>query len=202
MHPRLIQLLLALILAVPAPLLAQEANTTPSAVEPGPYVVDPSHTQVHFDVLHMGFSYYEGRFTNVSGDLDLRPADVSGSSVTIIVPVAAVSTTSAKLDDELKSADWLDAAKFPTMTFKSTAVKPNGEGEADVLGNLTLHGVTKPLTLHVKFVGSGINPLDKRYTAGFAISGTLKRSDFGVPRYVPMIGDDVDMEINGAFEKK
>ena len=184
------------------PLLAQDLNTTPSAVEAGAYVVDPNHTQVHFDVLHMGFSYYEGRFSNVSGQLDLKPADVPGSSVQITVPVDAVSTTSAKLDGELKSADWLDAGKFPTMTFKSTEVKPAGEGEADVVGDLTLHGVTKPLTLHVKLVGSGTNPLDHKYTAGFSVSGRLKRSDFGVTKYLPLIGDEVEMEINGAFEKK
>ena len=186
----------------PAPLLAQDVNTTPSAVEAGAYVVDPNHTQVHFDVLHMGFSYYEGRFSNVTGQLDLKPADVAGSSVQITVPVDTVSTTSPKLDGELKSADWLDAGKFPTMTFKSTEVKPTGEGEADVVGDLTLHGVTKPLTLHVKLVGSGTNPMDHKYTAGFSVSGKLKRSEFDVTKYLPLIGDDVEMEINGAFEKK
>ena len=194
--------LLALAILAPSHLLAQEANTKASSVETGPYVVDPSHTQVHFDVLHMGFSYYEGRFSGVSGALDLEPKDVPGSSVEINVPVDTVSTTSAKLDGELKGADWLDAGKFPTMTFKSTSVKPTGEDEADVAGDLTLHGVTKPLTLHVRFVGSGTNPLDGKYTAGFSISGTLKRSEFGVTKYVPLIGDEVEMEINGAFEKK
>ncbi len=194
--------LLGLALLSPAPLLAEEVNTTPSVVEAGAYVVDPSHTQVHFDVLHMGFSYYEGRFSNVSGELDLKPADLPGSSVQITVPIDAVSTTSAKLDGELKSADWLDAGKFATMTFKSNEVKPTGEGEADVMGDLTLHGVTKPLTLHVKLVGSGINPMDRKYTAGFSVSGRLKRSDFGVTKYLPLIGDEVELEINGAFEKK
>ena len=193
--------LFALVLAAPTPLLAQ-ANTTPASVEAGSYAVDPNHTQVHFDVLHMGFSYYEGRFSDVSGTLDLDPKDIAHSKVEISVPVASVSTTSTKLDGELKSADWLDAGQFPTMTFKSSAVAATAEGEADVTGDLTLHGVTKPVTLHVKFVGSGANPMSKAYDAGFAISGTLKRSDFGVSKYVPLIGDEVEMEINGAFEKK
>lgn len=194
--------LLCVAVLAPAPLLAQDVNTTPSAVEAGAYVLDPNHTQVHFDVLHMGFSYYEGRFSNVSGQLDLKPTDVPGSSVQITVPVDAVSTTSAKLDGELKSADWLDAGKFPIMTFKSTEVKPTGEGEADVIGDLALHGITKSLTLHVKLVGSGTNPMDHKYTAGFSVTGRLKRSDFGVTKYLPLIGDEVEMEINGAFEKK
>ncbi len=194
--------LLIFALTAPSPLLAQAANTNPSDVEAGSYLVDPYHTQVHFDVLHMGFSYYEGGFSAVAGELELKPKDVAGSTVHIVLPVASVATTSAKLDGELRSADWLDVQKFPTMEFKSTSVMSSGEGEADVSGDLTLHGVTKPLTLHVKFVGSGMNPIDKKYTAGFSMSGTLKRSDFGVAKYVPMIGDEVEMEINGAFEKK
>ncbi len=201
LRPTLLTFAAVLAIATPTPLPAQDNKTEPAKIEAGRYVVEPNHTQVHFDVLHMGFSYYEGRFSGVSGSLTLDPKDAAGSSVEIAVPVASVSTTSAKLDEELKAADWLDAAKFPTMSFKSTAVTPAGEGEADVAGDLTLHGVTKPLTLHVKFVGAGVNPLDHKFTAGFAISGSLKRSDFGVAKYVPMIGDEVEMEINGAFEK-
>ena len=190
-------------MAVAAPSIAQAAaNTSPSAVQPGVYVVEPNHTQVGFSVLHMGFSRYAGGFSNVSGELDLKPDDAAASTISVTVPVKTVVTTSAKLDAELKSADWLDAAKYPTMTFKSTKVTPGHEGNAKVTGDLTLHGVTKPVTLDVRFIGSGVNPLDKKYTSGFAISGDIKRSDFGVSKYVPLIGDDVHLEINGAFEKK
>ena len=195
---------LAAILAglAPAALLAQTPpNTSPAAVQGGSYAVDPHHTQVGFSVLHMGFSFYTGRFSDASGSLDLDPKSPASSAVRISVPVASVSTTSPKLDDELKSADWLDAAKFPTMTFKSTAVTPGDKGEAKVMGDLTLHGVTKSVMLNARFIGSGVNPLDKAYTAGFEISGDIKRSDFGVTKYVPLIGDTVHLSINGAFEK-
>ena len=192
------------IFAASAPALAQApaANIDPAAVQSGSYVVDPNHTQVGFSVLHMGFTHYNGRLTNVSGTLDLSAKTPTESSLAVTVPVESVSTTSVKLDDELKSKDWLDAASFPTMTFKSKSVTPSGKGQAKVTGDLTLHGVTKSVTLMAHFVGSGVNPLSKKYTVGFDITGDIKRSDFGVKTYVPLISDTVQLTINGAFEQK
>ena len=161
--------------ALSAPTLAwsQSApNTSPAAVQAGDYVVDPAHTQVGFTVSHMGFSYYSGRFSDVSGVLDLKPNDAATSTVHITVPVKSVSTTSSKLDGELKGADWLDATKYPDMSFRSTKVTPGQSGEAQVAGDLTLHGVTKPVTLNVHFVGSGTNPISKKYDAGFRSPAT------------------------------
>ena len=122
-------------------------------------------------------------------------------SVSISVPVASVSTTSPKLDGELKSADWLDAAHYPTMVFRSETVTPTGATTADVTGTLTLHGVTKMLTLHATFVGAGVNVLDSKETVGFQLSGMVKRSDFGVTKYVPLVSDEVTLMISAAFEK-
>jgi len=194
--------LFATLVASPTAFAQNAPNTSPAAVEAGTYVVDPNHTQVGFSVLHMGFSFYAGRFSEASGVLDLNPKNAAASTVRITVPVASVSTTSAKLDSELKSADWLDAKKYPSMTFKSTTVTPGDKDTAKVMGDLTLHGVTKPVTLDVRFIGSGVNPLAKKYTTGFVITGDIKRSDFGVKKYVPLIADEVHLEINGAFEKK
>jgi polyisoprenoid-binding protein YceI len=86
------------------------------------------------------------------------------------------------------------------MVFKSTKVTETGKDAAKVTGDLTFHGVTKPVTLAVKFNGAGTNPLDKKYTAGFEVSGKIKRSDFGMKTYVPLIGDDVDLIISAGFE--
>ena len=116
------------------------------------------------------------------------------------MPVKSVMTTSTKLDEELRSADWLDAGQFPDMTFVSTKVAPAGKGKAKVTGDLMIHGVTKPATLEVSFVGAGVNPLDKKYTVGFEAKGDVKRSDFGVKKYVPLIGDTLHLSIAGAFE--
>lgn len=194
---------LAILLACAAvPAGAQSASHDPAKVEAGTYSVEPNHTQVMFTVSHMGFSNYTGSFTGASGDLTLDPKTASASALKVSVPVASVMTPSAKLVDELKSADWLDAGKYPTMTFVSTKVTPLGKGRAKVTGDLTIHGTTKPATLDVTFVGAGTNPLDKKYTVGFEAKGDIKRSDYGVSKYVPLIGDTLHLTIAGAFERQ
>lgn len=185
-----------------APACAQVANHDASKVDAGTYAVDPNHTQVGFGVSHMGFTTYYGHFADASGTLELTPKNPAGSKLTVSVPTASVSTTSEKLDGELKGDQWFDAAKYPTITFASTQIVPSSHGEAKVTGNLTMHGVTKVVTFDAKFVGAGTNPLDKKYTVGFAITGVVSRSDFGVKTYVPLIGDEVAITISGAFEKQ
>ena len=193
--------LLALMVATPA--LAQTPPTRdPAQIQAGTYAVDPGHTQVGWRVSHMGFSNYAGGFSDVSGTLELQPKNPAAAKLSVKIPVASVTTTSAKLTDELKGDQWLDAAKFPDMTFVSTKVAPEGKDRAKVTGNLTLHGVTKPVTLDVTLVGAGVNPLSKKVTVGFEASGTLKRSEFGVKTYVPLIGDDLHLTIAGAFERQ
>jgi polyisoprenoid-binding protein YceI len=194
----------ALLLPACAQILAAAAPPVihdPLRVKPGTYAVEPHHTQVVFDVLHMGFTHYYGTFSDASGVLAYAAKKPGEMSVSISVPVASVSTTSPKLDEELKSADWLDATHYPTMVFRSTQVTQTGPDSADVAGMLTLHGVTKPLTLHATFVGAGVNILDHKETIGFQLTGTLKRSEFGVSKYVPLIGDAVSLTIAAAFER-
>jgi len=193
-----------LVLALVAtPVLAQSpAARDPAQIQAGTYAVDPGHTQVGWRVSHMGFSNYAGGFSDVSGSLTLDPKTPAASKLSVKIPVASVTTTSAKLTDELKGDQWLDAGKYPTMTFVSTKVAPAGKDHAKVTGDLTLHGVTKPVTLDVTLVGAGANPLNKKYTVGFEATGTLKRSEFGVKTYVPLIGDELHLTIAGAFERQ
>ena len=190
--------------ALASPCLAQvaPASADPQRVQAGAYAVEPNHTQLLFSVSHMGFSTYYGQFSGASGSLELDPRTPSKSRFEIRVPTGSVSTTSDKLTGELRSSAWLDAASDPEITFRSTQVTPLGHGAASVTGNLTLHGVTRPMTLRAKLVGAGINPLDKRYTVGFALVGSIRRSDFGVKTYVPLIGDTVTLTIAGVFEKQ
>jgi polyisoprenoid-binding protein YceI len=178
------------------------ANTDPSLVQSGHYTLDPQHARVLFATSHMGFSTWYGDFAGATGDLTLDPKNPASASLTVSIPVASVSTTNATLDGELKSADWFDAAKFPTISFKSTKVTLTGPTTALVAGDVTFHGVTRPLTLEASFKASGVNPMSKAVTIGFEVKGTLKRSDFGVTKYVPLIGDDVTLIISAPFEKK
>ncbi|KAB1073495.1 YceI family protein [Methylobacterium planeticum] len=194
---------LALALSLGAPALAQTPPTRdPAQIQAGRYAVDPGHTQVGWRVSHMGLSNYAGGFSEVSGSLELQPKDPAAAKLSVKIPVASVTTTSAKLTDELKGDQWLDAGKFPEMTFVSTKVAPAGKDRAKVTGDLTLHGVTRPVTLDVALVGAGANPLNQKYTVGFEATGTLKRSEFGVKTYVPLIGDELHLIIAGAFERQ
>lgn len=191
------------IAALSITLAASSALAAPPAdIKSGTYKVETGHTQVNFSVLHFGFTYYSGQFSNVSGTLKLDAAHPSSSKLSVTIPVASVATSSSVLTDELKNPEWFDAAKYPDATFVSTQVSPVGAEDAVVSGNLTLHGTTKPVVLHVHFVGSGVNPMDKAYTVGFQATGTIHRSDFGVKKYVPYVSDDVNLTIAGAFEKQ
>jgi len=178
------------------------ASTSPTAVKAGTYHVEPGHTQVEFSLSHFGFTNYTGLFSNASGTLVLDPAHPAASKLTVTIPVDSVQTTVPKLTDELKAKDWFDAAQYPNATFESTSVTLNGKSSATVIGNLTLHGVTRPVTLKAHLMGSGVNPIDKAFTVGFEVTGTIRRGDFGIKQYLPVVGDDVHLRIAGAFERQ
>lgn len=189
--------------AVLAPIAsAQVASADPAAVQAGTYSLETSHARVVFAVSHMGFSTWYGDFSGATGTLTLDPKNPAAAKLAVTIPVASVTTTNAVLDGELKAPDWFDAAQFPTITFKSTKVVPTGPATAQVTGDLTFHGVTKPVTLSASFKASGTNPMSKAFTIGFEVKGALKRSDFGVNKYVPLIGDEVELTISAPFEKK
>ena len=186
--------------AIVSQAVAQTVSTSdPKAVKAGTYKVDAYHTQIVFSISHFGFTDYYGLFSGASGTLVLNPAQPSESKLDVSVPVQSLLTTVPVLDTQLKGDQWFDAAKFPNATFKSTKVTPSGKEDALIVGELTLHGVTKPVTLKAHLVGSGINPLDKSFTAGFEATGQVKRSDFGIKQYLPLVGDEVSLRIAGAF---
>jgi polyisoprenoid-binding protein YceI len=160
-----------------------------------PYDIDANHTQVQFSYSHFGFSDITDRFMQVTGEFNLDTDDLSKSSITVNIPIDGVSTGVPKLDAHLKSPDFFDAVKFPTATFKSTKVEIAGTGKLKVSGDLTIHGVTKPVLLDVTVNKLGENPMSKVPSAGFDASVTLLRSDFGMANYVPVVSDQVKLQI-------
>ena len=189
-----------------AALLAVSATAAiaadPASVPAGTYTLETNHTRVAFNIDHMGFSNWYGDFTGAKGTLVLDPKNIAASQLDITIPTASISTTNTVVDGELKDPTWFDAAKYPTITFHSTAVTSTGGDTAKVTGDLTFHGVTKPVVLDVTFNGSGpgMNPLQTR--AGFSATTTIKRSEYGVGKYVPLVGDDVTLNIEVEFQKK
>lgn len=160
------------------------------------YTLDPNHTQVQFIWNHYGFTNLTGQFGKIEGTLEFDAADPAKSSVTATIAIASVDSNIKKLDEKLVSSDYFDAAQFPTATFKSTKVEKGATPDRlSVTGDLTLHGVTKPVTLDVNVVKVGDHAMRKAPAAGFDATATLKRSDFGITTYLPMAADKVKIHV-------
>ena len=184
-------------------LVSAAALTLSSFAHADEYEIDATHTHVGFAISHMGFSETYGVFKNVSGTLTLDEKKPEESKVDITIHTDSLDTANDARDEHVKGKDFLDTANFPTMTFKSTKVDVTGKDAATVTGDLTLHGVTRPVSLIVKLNKAGPSPMDKsRQVAGFSAIGKLKRSDFGITTYVPAIGDEVTLTISTEAVRK
>ncbi len=189
-------------------LIAQQMPAAPGAKDPsrvtgGTYQVDPGHTQIAFAYDHMGFSNNFGLISEPTGTLTLDPKKPAAAKVSIDVPIANLRTGISALDEHLMKSDFFDAAKFPKATFVSTSVKPDGATSAEITGNLTIKGVTKPVTLDADFYGAGKAPAmaGGKENVGFVATTTVKRSDFNMGYGVPMVGDNIELKIVAAFQK-
>jgi polyisoprenoid-binding protein YceI len=178
-----------------------------SRAQAGTYTADARHTLIGWRVNHFGFNDYFGIFGNVSGTLTIDPAAPQNAKVDITIPVAEVTTANAGLTGHLLKpagengkADFFGATPAPAR-FVSTSVMPNGT-KAMIHGDLTLNGVTKPVVIDAEFTGAGnaMMPPNK-LTLGFEGTTTIKRSDFGLNTFVPMVSDEVELDITVAFEK-
>jgi polyisoprenoid-binding protein YceI len=183
---------------------AQTAATRiPAEVQAGTYKLDPGHGKITWKVNHLGFSTYIGQFINVSADLTLDPANPSASTLTATVPLTDVAPNDDGLKAHLQTPDFFNTAEFPTATFvaKSIVVDDEDPTEADVTGDLTLHGVTRSVTMDVQFNQAGPS-MGNTYKVGFDGEATIRRSEFGMSYGLPAIGDEVELHIEGEFVKQ
>ncbi|MDE3060040.1 MAG: YceI family protein [Pseudomonadota bacterium] len=171
------------------------AFAAPAQAATETYAFDPMHASVTWFINHFGFSNPSGKFTAVQGTLTLDDAHPENSKVAVTITIGNLVTGIDKLDAHLKSADFFNADQFPTASFTSDKVERTGDKTAKVSGMLTLHGVTKPVTLEVTLNNIGESPITKKKTAGFSATAMLKRSDFGIDKYLPGLGDDVKLII-------
>jgi polyisoprenoid-binding protein YceI len=174
--------------------------TTPAAVQAGTYKLDPAHGKITWSITHFGFSTYVGQFSHVDATLKVDPKAVGATALDVTVDANSLGTLNAALDTHLKSKDFLDVATFPSATFKAAKVTQTGPKTADIAGDLTLHGVTKPVVVHATFNQAGPNPIDKKYEIGFAGSAEILRSEFGIKSYLPAISDKVTLTIEAEFK--
>lgn len=204
----------ALLLAACSP--PQQPNSEPpSAPAPvaadipaGTYTLDHAHSTVVFRVSHIGFSMYTAQFADIDATLELDPANPARSRVQATIPVRSLDIPPPPEGflETLLGPQWFDAAQFPDITFRSTSVEPTGPNTARITGDLTLHGVTRPIALDATFNGGYAgHPLDPNARVGFSARGSFKRSDFGMALGVPPpgstmgVGDDVDFAIETEF---
>lgn len=167
----------------------------PAFAAPQPVEIDLSHTRVWFYVNHLGFSDMYGDFTKFDIDLKVDPENLANSTVRASIDTSTVDMRHEGLNKHLKNADFFNVEQHPSMSFETTGVTQNGEGKLAVAGNLTLLGVTKPVTLDVTVNKIGEHPMRKTPWVGFNATATIKRSDFGMSYGVPAVGDDIKISI-------
>ncbi len=168
---------------------------TQAQAAPESYTYDPLHTQVLFSINHMGYTSSHGRFNKFGGEFTLDEQKPEDSAASFTIDANSLDMADKTWNGHVEEK-FLEPAKFPAITFKSTKVTRTGDKTATMTGDLTLHGVTKPVTLNVTLNKIGTNPMmQSQKDAGFTITGTIKRSDFGIGAYIPMVGDEVALNI-------
>lgn len=189
------------------PAMELPGKKDPKRVVPGRYTVDGGHTLVGWRVDHFGISDYFGIFGDVAGTLDVDPGNLAATRLDVTIPVSKVTTASKGLTDHLlrpgkdgAKPDFF-GARPADARFVSTTVRRTGPMKANITGNLTLNGVTRPVTIAAVFQGAGPHPMNKRLNIGFSGTAAIKRSDFGIGYGIPMVSDRVALDIAAAFEK-
>ena len=163
----------------------------PSYCAAADYDLDNSHTSLIFGVSHFGYSFTYGRFNTLTGGFSFDKEAPTESSFKFEIESSSVDTNDAKRDEHLRGPDFFDVKQFPKITFESTSVREVDEG-LEMVGNMTMHGVTKEVVIEFKYLGEGKGPQGK-YRCGFSAQAMLQRGDFGMKAMAPMIGDDISV---------
>ena len=182
-------------LAATAAVLAVMAFSGVAQAAPVKYEFDKAHSSITFKVSHLGFSHSLGRFMDWDGHIMFDQQNPAGSSVEVKIKSPSIFMGTEAWDKHLKNADFLNVEKFPTIDFKSTKIEVTGDKTADIHGDLTILGVTKPAVLKTVMNGAGKHPMSGKDTAGFTATTTIKRSEFGMNYGLPNVGDDVAVTI-------
>jgi polyisoprenoid-binding protein YceI len=162
-----------------------------------PYTLEPDYTQGVFRWEHLGFSSPSAQFSQGQGTVEFDPSQPARSAVTVTIPLSSLHTGVPALDEDFHSTDFFDTGRYPAATFRSTQVEPGSTPDRlKVVGDLSLHGVTRPVTLDVTIIKIGTNPRTGLPTLGFGATAHLKRSDFGLGRYVPQVSDEISIQIS------
>lgn len=177
------------------------AATTTASFAQKTWKSDPMHSQLKFDIAHLGVNTVSGAFTDFTATIVAGKSDFSDAKFSLTAQAASVNTGVEPRNNHLKSADFFDVAQYPTITFQTTSLKKVKGNQYKLAGELTMHGVTKPVVMDLAFRGTVQNPMNKKDVAGFRLSGEINRNDFGIgPKFqAPMISEKVTIIADGEF---
>lgn len=171
-------------------------------VQGGRFVLDKSHARIVFSTTHFGISTYYSFFNDFDAALTINAKEPAKSTLTATVNLSGVVASDQKFEERLKSPDFFDVGQFPTAAYKATKIEMTGDAVARITGDLSLHGVTKPVVLAATFNGGGDNPLTNTYVVGFNATGVLNRSDFEMKTFLPLVGDQITLTISCEFNRE
>lgn len=174
---------------------------SPALLAAEDFKLDPSHSYVLWQVDHFGFSHITGKWL-AQGDITLDKNNLANSKVKVTIKVGELNTGIKDLDKHLKGKQFFDVSQFPTATFVSDKVEVNNDQISKVHGTLTVRAISKPITLNINRSKMGTNPITEKETLGFSGTAELKRSDFGINAFVPDVGDEIKIQIEGEASKK
>ena len=185
-----------------ASVLAPNVNTEADALRGGAYKLDPLHAALLIKMEHLGLSTYVGRFNSFEATLDFDEAAPEKARLEAVIEIASLDVNNPSFAETLTGSGWLDAGTYPQARFVSREVRITGQSTGEAIGDLTIKGVTQPATLNIVFNGGARNALTTRYTIGFSGTMTVDRMDFGVDRAAGFVGDDVQVEFYGEFQRQ
>lgn len=182
--------------------LAPTVNTDPTALKPGNYELDRDHAALLFKVGHLGFSKYVGRFERFDVSLTFDEENPEAAEIEAVVDMTSLDVANDPFANTLMGPGWFDANQFPETLFRSTGIEITGDNTGVMSGDLTMHGVTQPITMDVVFNGGGFDRLRSAYVIGMSAKATVSRRAFGVDRFGLFVSDKVDLEIEAEFIRR
>ena len=184
------------------PLITPKVNTDIETLRAGQYRLDHSHAALIFKVQHLGLSTYVGRFNRIEANLDFEPENLAETALSAEVDIASLDINDQDLSDDLMGHDWFNQKTYPKATLVTESVSRIGDNKMKMIASLKFRGVQKLIELEGTFHGGATNILTGKYTLGFSAVGSFRRSDFGMSKFIPLVGDEVTIEAYGEFQKE
>lgn len=196
---RIFTAVIALTLAGCTSLVRPNFTQEIAELRPGQYQLDKMHSYILFRVDHLGLSKIVGRFNSLDASMDFDPDNIEAMQLDGIILAESIDVNNDDLESTLQDDAWFNTAQFPQITFSSESVTRADSGQLEVSGQLSLRGVSRPITLLATFNGGADNLITRKYTIGFSATAAFKRSDFGMDSFAAFVGDDIDIELHGEF---